>query len=386
MAELEDIERLRRKRARASFARRLMILMLIGAAIALAVAFRHEISRLHLVEQLTDRLIGLGSGPGWPVEISGITVREMQPMGNDLAVLTDTDLIFYSAQGKEIRRVQHGYANPVMKIGGSRVLLYDTGSRQIRVESKTRPVGSKTLEQAVVTGNISADHRVVLVTEGARYASEVTVLDGSLGQLYQWRSADSQAMAAALSDRRDEMAVGTVNVRDGELYSTLLLFRFDGEKEFVREELPGELIHSLRYKEGYLQAVTSGGTMTFSETGKHMARTDFGEEPLAAFEDKPALHTVLLLGNYREFKEQELSVLDYTGKEAGAALLDFQVEEVTASDERIVVRSGGALYLYGPDGQLLEEMSPLLEVLEMQLVGKSLYLLTPSSLERITVQ
>ncbi|MDD2955875.1 MAG: DUF5711 family protein [Oscillospiraceae bacterium] len=385
MADLENIEHLRKKRARIGFLKKALALLLIVAAIALAVAFRHEISRLNLVEQLTSHLVGIGSGPGWPVDISGITVREMAPMGNDLAVLTDTDLIFYSAQGREIRRVQHGCANPVMKVGGTRVLLYDTGSREIRVESKTRTVGSKTMEYAVDTGDISANNCVVLVTQGARYASEVTVLDKNLAQLYQWRSADSRVMVAALSDQQDEMAVGTVNVRDGQLYSTLLLFRFDEEQEYVREELAGELIHSLRYKQGCLQALSSRRLLTFSETGKRMAEYSLGEETLTAFDSGAELFTTLLVGDYREFKELDLAIVDYTGAAVGGSQLDFQVEDSTAAGDRVVLQSGGTLYLYG-GGALLDEMAPLMEILDIQLVGKNLYLLTPSTLEKITVR
>lgn len=385
MADLEHIEKLRKKRTRARLARRLLILTLVASLFVLAAAFRNEISRLHVVEQLSDRLIGMGSGPGWPVDISGVTVRELCPMGNELAVLTDTDLIFYNAQGKELRRVQHGYSNPVMKAGGSRVLLYDTGFRQIRVESKMRSVGERTLEYPIVTGDISADYRIALVTEGERYASEVTVLDGNFDQVYQWRSADSRVMAVALSDRRDEMAVGTVNVRGGELYSTLLMFRFDGEKEFVREELPSQLLHSLRYRRGRLQALSSGGILSFSEEGKRMAQTSFNGTILSAFEDGPADYTVLLLGSYREFKEQTLRTVSGEGEEMGSCQIGFRTEDLTASDDRIVARSGGVLYLYSREGELLKEVSPMLEVLDMQLVGKNLYLLTPSSIEKIPV-
>ena len=100
MGQLEDIERLRKKRNRRQNLKRLGTFLLV-LAIFFGIWFVWEkIKQTSLAEQLAGGFAELGSGSGYPMEISGVTVRQMETMGNVLLVLTDTHLHIYNKNGK----------------------------------------------------------------------------------------------------------------------------------------------------------------------------------------------------------------------------------------------------------------------------------------------
>ena len=153
--ELEDIERLRKKRNRRQNLKRLGTFLLV-LAIFFGIWFVWEkIKQTSLAEQLAGGFAELGSGSGYPMEISGATVRQMETMGNVLLVLTDTHLHIYNKNGKLLREVQRAYANPVIKCSSSRIILYDPSSRVLRIESKTKTIKEMTFDEPVLFAVLS---------------------------------------------------------------------------------------------------------------------------------------------------------------------------------------------------------------------------------------
>ena len=60
------------------------------------------------------KLDGADKGDGFPYAISGDTVVSMGQVKNNLALLTDTSLLFINEKGGEIARRSHAYARPIL--------------------------------------------------------------------------------------------------------------------------------------------------------------------------------------------------------------------------------------------------------------------------------
>ena len=169
MGQLEDIERLRKKRNRRQNFKRLDAFLLI-LAIFFGMWFLWErVKETSLAEQLAGGIAELGSGTGYPMEISSATIRQIQSMGNVLLVLTDTHLHIYNKNGKLLREVQHDYPNPVMKCSGSRIILYDPSSKLLRVESKTKTVKEMSFNEPILFATLSPKNDLAVITNTQRF-------------------------------------------------------------------------------------------------------------------------------------------------------------------------------------------------------------------------
>ena len=81
------------------------------------------------------------------------------------------------------------------------------------------------------------------------------------------------------------MAVASVTTVNGQIASTVRLFKFNSEQPVAEIPLTGELVVALRTGDGGLfYAVTDQGITAITSGGKVEASYSFGGDPLAAFD------------------------------------------------------------------------------------------------------
>ena len=73
---------------------------------------------------------------------------------------------------------QHSFSTPVLKIGGSRALIYNLGGNSFQIESRSKTILKKDgLSHNILAGDISQSGEFAIVTESEGYFSELTVYD-----------------------------------------------------------------------------------------------------------------------------------------------------------------------------------------------------------------
>ncbi|MDD3192701.1 MAG: DUF5711 family protein [Oscillospiraceae bacterium] len=381
MGQLEDIERLRKKRNRRQNLKRLGAFLLVLAIFFGGWFAWEKIKQTSLAEQLAGGIAELGSGGGYPLEFSGATVRQTAAMGNVLLVLTDTHLHIYNKNGKLLREVQHDYPNPVMKCSSSRILLYDPSSKILRVESKTKTVQTMTFEFPVLFAVLSDQNDLAVITNTPRFLGQIEVYDSSLEEpVFSWKSAESYLYGAAFAPGGDAVAVSSVQVQNGDLVSGLTLYRLDAESPFLQQQYVDETIHDLDYQNGELQVLTDQTAYYYSESGKEKASVSFQDEPLRMFCSKGEKVSALLLGDYQEFKSIQLSLLGGSGEERATVSLSSQVEAIDVCKNRTALLSENRIEIYDAKGELIKEVAPDTEVLFLALGSGYVYYVTPDAL------
>ncbi len=381
MGQLEDIERLRKKRNRRQNLKRLGTFLLV-LAIFFGIWFVWEkIKQTSLAEQLAGGFAELGSGSGYPMEISGVTVRQMETMGNVLLVLTDTHLHIYNKNGKLLREVQHDYANPVIKCSSSRIILYDPSSRVLRIESKTKTIKEMTFDEPVLFAVLSDENDLAVITNTQRFLGQIIVYDHSLEEpVFSWKSAESYLYGAAFEPGGDSIAVSSVQVQNGDLVSGLTLYRLNEESPFMQQQYVDETIHDISYQNGELQVLTDQNAYYYSESGKEKAVISFQEEPLRMFCSKGEKISALVLGDYREFKSVKLSLLGASGEAEGAVSLQFSVDDIDVNGSRTALLAGNCIEIYNAKGELVQQITPDTEVLFLALGNGFAYYVTPDAI------
>ncbi|MGN0626266.1 MAG: DUF5711 family protein [Oscillospiraceae bacterium] len=379
MGQLEDIERLRKKRNRRQNFKRLGVFLLVLAIFFAGWFGWEKVKQTSLAEQLAGGFAELGSGSGYPVEFSGVTVRQVQTMGNTLLVLTDTHLHIYNKNGKLLREVSHDYSNPVMKCSGSRIILYDPASKTMRVESKTKTIKEMVFDEPVLFAALSKQNDLAVITNTQRFLGQLEVYNSLLQEpVFSWKSAESYLYGAAfLQD--GSIAVSSVQVRGGDLVSGLTMYRLNEETPFAQKQYADEIIHDISFQNGELQVLTDQNAYYYSESGKEKAIVSFQNEPLRMFCSRGEKISALVLGDYQEFKSVKLSLLGACDQQGSSVSLRSQVDAIDVSGSRAALLSGNRIEIYNAAGELTQQITPNTEVLFLALGNGYVYYVTPDA-------
>lgn len=380
MGQIEDIEKLRKRRSRRQSLKRLGSFLLILLVIGGIWLLWEQAKKANLAEQILGGFAEMGSGDGFPMEFSGVTIHEIDTMGKLLLVLTDTHLHIYNQNGKEVRQVAHGFKNPIMKHSGGRILLYDTVSKTLRVESKTDTVKEMEFEYPVLFAEISRKNDLVVITNAKRYLGQIMVFDHNMNEpVFHWLSAENYLYGAALSDDGSVVAVSSVAVDQGDLVSTLHIYQTGKEEAILTERFADETIHHLGFRGGEWEVLTNKGAYYYSAQGKNKAEYSYASENLQAYCAGDGF-TALLTGDFREFKSLSVKMLGESGGQSGAVTMKSQVAQIDARGNFLALLSDNRLEIYNALGELSEMIQPETEVLHLALGEKVLYYVVPTGI------
>ncbi|MBC8547066.1 hypothetical protein H8711_09000 [Clostridiaceae bacterium NSJ-31] len=388
MAELSDIDKIRKKRRRKVLLGRILLLVALTLLGVGLYAIKDEVSTIGFTDYIQERIAGMGAGDGYPMEFAGEQVRQTARVGEHLAVLTDSNLYLYNSSGKEIRNVQHKYSNPVMRASGRRVLIYDRGGKHLRVENMLRTVAQKELDYPIYAGAISSRGEVAVATGAQRRLGEMTVYDHMLADpaKYVWKSAENYITDLEFDLDGKGIAVAVVNAREGDLISGVRRFRFDSEEEAGRQEFVGELIHSLNAARGGLTVVTDRQTAVLGASGEVLERYDYGYEALASFDHSENGDTALLFGDARENKNSAVTLLGPDGKKLWETQISSHADRLSLGKTRVCLMVDGQLQSYDYAGNALDPQPVPGEVLAATVIGRDAYLVTPDAIEKLALE
>ena len=343
MGKAMDFQKLRSRRRRGIFLKRLIILGVIVAGVFAVMSLNTFLVAWQLPTQVTGFLQGFG-GPGYPVHLPGGALRDVKALGNDVAVLNDGNLFLFNRNGREMLSVQRVHENTVLLAGGNRMLTYSVGAPGFQIYLQGRLLLDGEHSGSILAAALGERGNYALVSSSIQHVSEVMVFDEQFEQRFGWGTRELVAFVD-LDPRGTGMAVGSVGVRGGELRSTVSIFDITVEEEPIRVDFADELILSLSYL-GHAQIAVI---------------TDKGLRVLDAARGN-------LLGRY-----------DLTGGRVSLSRVSGEHILLYIEDPRY--RQMRAV-LFGARGQELGQVSLEMEARDMQVGGRGVYILTAVGVRR----
>ncbi|RPF47659.1 hypothetical protein EDD70_0453 [Hydrogenoanaerobacterium saccharovorans] len=384
-AELSEIDKVRKKRRRKILLGRILLLIALTCAGIGMYALKDEVTTIGITDYIQDMIAGLGSGDGYPLDFAGDQVQGTYQIGSNLAVLTDSNLYIYNESGKEVRSIQHKYSNPVVKISRRRILIYDRGGKKLRVETLARTVGQKEFEYAIYAGDISSRGEIAVATEAQRYLSQMIVYDKMLSEpaKFSWRSADNYITALRFLHDGKGIAAAGVNAREGDLLSTVQMFRFNQKEKVGVQEFVGELIHSIDTTSQGVNIITDRRAVQLSYKGEIKQEYHYKNETLVSFDHNDAGYTALMFGDYRENKNSDLIVLGKDCTKAWEQKISSHADLMNLGRSKICMVVDGELKSYDLSGRAVKRKTLSVEPLAMQTIDSTVYVITPNTIEKI---
>lgn len=221
------VEYLEQARARVR-ARRLRRTALIVAVLTAVVLFTTGLvgSSVALVKDCVDTTrIALMPGPGWPQQTGVMEPTRVLPMTGGFVELGGDSCVVYSRTGTRLNSIQSGYGRPALAAGKTRFVLYNRSGNELRVESRTQNLYSKTLENSIYLCAMSDTGTLAVATDSADSTARLTVYTSTMSEQLHWDMTGTQGtpvrMAFAADSRR--LAVAAVTSSAGQLQANLFV-------------------------------------------------------------------------------------------------------------------------------------------------------------------
>lgn len=385
MAQLTDLEKVRRRRARRRMVRSLFILALFAAVVFLCVTVIRQAGDLDLKTAYSDLKAGMASGEGYPIPLPGGQVTRLESAGDALVMLTDTNLYTYNSSGGQMLSVQHGMASQTLKTARNRILLYDPSAEKLAVYSKSALLASVTTDSQIHTADIGANGNFAVATGANDVLARVIVYNHSAEEIFRF-SGNTPVISVSLADNRDTMAVGFVDAADGEYLSSIRKFQFSyQEGDIGRVDLPGELLLMADYRSASaIRALTDQRVILFDGDLHETASFSFGDAVLDRYTDAPDGRLVLVLGNYGKEKRLTVVTLDRDFNEVCRFTVDFNILGIKADSNYIYLMAKDRLHILGFDGAMAASVQ-VNSLSQIQPVGGKLYYTTDTAVNVIDI-
>lgn len=302
-------------------------------------------------------------GDGYPVEVSGSSVLDMQEEQSYLVMLTDTSLVALNAKGGEVMRRQHNYSDPILLTNGKYMLIAEVGGKRFRLETmpdtvldvttnnlaedKKTSVLDTPVENAIISAAVRADGTVALVTESSQsYTSEALVYSSSGKLLYRQKFATMMATDVALSPNEKEIAVAGIEAADGAMRSRVQVHTLRSKDTTPRKEYVGDGV--LLARVSYL----SGGEIAaIGDTQTWIVDPDSDQDKRISYDQQQLVgraigsKTVdLALQKYGSGDGGEVMRLDAKGETVYTAAFSGSFRHMCVSDSRLLLLTAGRLY------------------------------------------
>ena len=314
---VEDLSqaRLRRKKQKI----RKLLLWAVPLALLLVWFIARNSAALVSAGDFVETLqINSARGQGLPQNTGISELYQWQEMTGGFVALGKESCVFYNDKGVRMRSIQAGYARPAISAGDTRFVLYNRGGTELRVESRTKNLYTKSDLGGILLCEMSPEGSLAVVTEDPRYTAKLLVYPSSMEQPLTWKltSTEGVPLSLAFSENEKKLAVVTITAKDGKNISQLYILdrsrpRQEQTPLAIRENgvpLASEWIGDT------LVVAYSNGVVTYQEKKGETGKFEWSGESLIDFSMLPSGKMALLLSSGAS---AEIVLLDKNLKETG---------------------------------------------------------------------
>lgn len=335
---------------------------------------------------LWDAAMLLGrQGQGFPIPNGYGSVRQAELLGGELVLLGPTSLDIYTQSAYRSMSQPQSLAAPAMLAAHGRVLLFDRGSGNFTLLSRSAELYSKNLDQRLLCMDINARGDVAAATLSEVGASEVRVWNARQKERFAWRCEKEYAAAVKLAPNGRELAACLTGTRQAGVYARFVHFTFGAAAPDI----------DLAFDDTWLyraEPLKGGGWLLLGDQAIYIVRKDgsweicsYDGRALQYFAAEPNGGAAVLLQDWDQ-NGSLLRLYDRTGALLAEHSFSALAQSLDCRGGRVYLRFGDYLYCRQKDGAFVRSQR-LPEGLQEVLAGGSrLTVLTVGSVEQIKAE
>ena len=359
------------------------IIVVVLLLIMLAAAQFGGVTFSTISDSVRTFFAGLGSGDGYPYQISGMVIGDATVTNSDLVLLYDDSVKVLDTTAKELSSIAHKYDHPVMQSNSGRVLLFDEGGNKFKVQSKTRTLYEKETKYMILTGALGKDGSVAIATRAEDAQSMLTVYNSKEKEIFVWKCAKENIISCDVSDNGKLIAISVLGVENGSVYSKVYIF--DKRKDTPKA--------SFTYQDSAVSSIRFLSNETLFVLGNNVCSVIKGEkeEKINVSVNTPyMIHisdnntAVLVLSKYSSTTQKLVNVYDKSGRELFSNEIDGLVKSVSTDGKYVGVLTDNNVQIYNMKGERVGLANVNTDAEKVIVSGRNTYVYSADKIEKFS--
>lgn len=283
----------------------------------------------------------------FPLTISGSTGYEAQLVDDTLFLLHDAYLDLYSLHGDSRDKRQHTFQDAALLSNGKYALLYERGGTSFRLDSKSKNVYSKTVDNDIITAAVSTNGNAALVTESDAYTCVINIYDNTGKRIYQ-RNCVERVTDVVFHADGNGCCFTSMDADGGKIQSTTTSILFDQvDTQWTSLPLETFVVKSGIASDGKLCLIGNTACTYYSASGEVLGTYNYnGTLVQADWEDG---RTALVIQDDQK-RQTSLILLDQSTSNPKVVSVDDTASCVRVADGDAVVMTQGNITSYDFSG------------------------------------
>ena len=382
---ITDLRQLRKERGRKRTLKRLGIFLGVVCGVALAVLGVQEFFRGNYIQEIRSFGSMYLPGDGYPVEVLGSDVVDLQNADGNLAVVAKSRILYLNPNGRKVEEIKHNLYNVESVCYRGKTLIIDQGGNDLKVYSGSRLLFEQSYPKSIYCADLSSGGNLAVATRSDSHTSMVTVYDSRFREIYKWYSADGYVIDICLPQSGNNMVAATVDTVGGEIVSTVHIFNFANENKGSKLDFSGELLVDMFFtgSDRNLYVLTDRALYEISPTAGTVLNTyAFSGRTLWSYSFDNGIIT-LVMGDYVEQRSLDIIRLLPGFQEVKYASCTEHFIDVHSDSRHTYLLTDNSLHVYSAD-MVEEAVYETPDANSIQVIGDDVYYVTADSVEKLT--
>ncbi len=307
-------------------------------------------SRYHSVTE-NDGELAEGN---FPLLFSGSSGYQAELVDDTLFFLHDAYLELYSLHGDHKDTRQHAYQNAMISTSSKYALLYESGGTSFRLDSKNKNIYNKSVDDDIITGKVSDNGNVVLITESGSYACTIQVYDNTGKRIYQ-RDCLEHVVDVSFHKDEDGCFFTSIQVQNGVLQSTVTSVLFHQvDTQWTSLPMDTMAITTGVSYDGSLCVIGDTSCTYFSDTGEVLSTFSYDASLLSEHYENGRVALIL---QDDQTRATTLVLLDKSASDLEKVPIEDTAELVKVFEGDAIVMCPGKVTSYDFSGTALATVS-----------------------------
>lgn len=359
------------------------IIVVVLLLIMLAAAQFGGVTFSTISDSVRTFFAGLGSGDGYPYQISGMVIGDATVTNSDLVLLYDDSVKVLDTTAKELSSISHKYDHPVLQSNSGRVLLYDEGGNKFKVQSKTRTLYEKETKYMILTGSLGKDGSVAIATRAEDAQSMLTVYNSKEKEIFVWKCAKENIISCDVSDNGKLIAVSVLGVENGSVYSKVYIFDKKKDSPKASFTYQDSAVSSIRFLSNETLFVLGNNICSVIKDGKEeQVNVSVNTPYMIHISDNNT--AVLVLSKYSSTTQKLVNVYDKSGRELFSNEIDGLVKSVSTDGKYVGVLTDNNVQIYNMKGERVGSASVNTDAEKVIVSGRNTYVYSADKIEKFS--
>lgn len=304
-----------------------------------------------VADYIVTAIARIGAGDGYPYQVSGDPIIDATITKSDIVLLYDDSVKILNSTAKELSDLPHDYDHPKLKANSGRVLLYEQGGKKLRVQSKTRVLYEKEMENIIYTAAIGKDGTVAVGTRANNAETKLTVFDSNQKAVFIWECANEYIVSCDVSDNGKYFVVSAIGVKNGAEYSKVHIFNRK-ESSAVASFQYDSAITSVEFLSNETVMIMGKSVCEIINEGQVSQKIDVSVHTPSKLFISDNNTAILVLSRYSSTTQKIIKVYNKAGEELFSTEIDGLVKSVSTDGKYIAVLTDKNVQIFNQKGEM----------------------------------